>query len=172
MCSLQAVFYFSVHYISPVVLEIDFCAHIVRLAAKYTPPLVAASPASPPIVAPVTIPISRVSVIDSSDVEVIGTAVVLAIAVDRKEFLRLDNVVTVIGVLSSVLASAEVTRILVSISVVSAGIEFEFAFITEVLRLDTGTRTGVEAVVELIALSIAVTERKITELVTVKYMHK
>ena len=138
------------------------------------------------------------SVFNPSDVGGIGAVTVLVVAVDGVEFLKLGNVVAVIGVqvsvlssvdiavtssvvalvtavniiefmrlvvvLGSMLASAEVLRLLAGVSVVTAGIEFEFTFVNEVQRVDTGTRTGFEADVEFIALSITVTVRRITEL--------
>lgn len=95
-------------YTNPVAPDTVFLAHLVRLAARYTPPPAAASPANPPIVAPVAIPISRVSVFNPSDVAGIGAVTVLVVGVDSVEFLKLENVFSVIGVLVNVLLSVNV----------------------------------------------------------------
>lgn len=179
-------------YINFVVPDTDFLAHIVRLAARYTPPPAAASPANPPIVAPVTTPISRVSVFVWFDMEVIGAVTILIVAVDSVEFWRLGNVFSFFGVqvsvlssvdvavtssvvamatavditeflrrfgeLDSVFASAEVLRMLIGVSVIIGDIGLEFVFVKVVLRVDTGTCTVFEAVVELSVLGLSVTK--------------
>lgn len=92
--------------------------------------------------------------------------VALITAVNIIEFLRL------VVVLGSVLSSAEVLRLLVGVSVVTAGVEYKFAFVNDVLRVDTGTRTGFDADVEFIALSITVTVRRLTELMNFLMINK
>ena len=108
-------------------------AHLVRLTARYTPPPAAASPANPPIVAPVAIPISRVSVFNPSDVGGIGAVTVLVVGVDSVEFLKLGNVVAVIGVQVSVLSSVDVAVTSSVVALVTAVNIIEFMRLVVVL---------------------------------------